>query len=153
MFSFALFFHIVGITLLAGGAVGGLILERQLYRYVLATPDKAIALAPLMSRYPVVIQIGAVVMLLSGLTMLAALHWIVVSQDWFIIKMILYVGLILNGSLVARPTGLQLKALIMQPVTAETNSRFLSLKRKMTIFHITEFSMLIAIYLLAIYRF
>ena len=153
MFSFALFFHIIGITLIAGGAVGGFILERQLYRYLLATPEKAIVLAPLMGRYPVIIQVGAVLMLLSGLTMLNALHWAVVSQSWFIIKMFLYVALILNGTLVARPTGLRLKALLMQPAGPGTTGRFLSLKRKMTIFHITEFSMLIAIYVLAIYRF
>jgi hypothetical protein len=67
--------------------------------------------------------------------------------------MFLYVALILNGTLVARPTGLKLKALLMQPAGPGTAERFLSLKRKMTIFHVTEFSMLLAIYVLAIYRF
>jgi len=153
IFSLGLFFHILGITLLAGGSLGGLLLERQLYRYFLTSPDKALALAPLMGRYPVVIQYGAILMLLSGITLLSALHWAVVSQAWFIIKMFLYVALILNGTLVARPTGLQLKELMTHPATNETKNRFHSLKRKMTIFHITEFSMLVAIYVLAIYRF
>ncbi|MGN6600797.1 MAG: DUF2269 family protein [Ginsengibacter sp.] len=153
LFPFALFFHIIGITLIAGGSIGGLVLERQVYRYFNQTPSKAVVLAPLMSRYPIIIQSGALLMLLSGLTMLYTLHWAVASELWFIIKMCLYVALILNGLLVAKPTGMKLGKLLALPQTEETNKQFHSLKRKMTIFHISEFSMLVMIYVLAIYRF
>src|SRR5690242_12130528 len=153
LFPFALFFHIIGITLIAGDSIGGLVLERQVYRYFNQTPSKAVVLAPLMSRYPIIIQSGALLMLLSGLTMLYTLHWAVASELWFIIKMCLYVALILNGLLVAKPTGMKLGKLLAMAPSETTNQQFRILKRRMTIFHITEFSMLAMIYLLAIYRF
>jgi hypothetical protein len=106
-----------------------------------------------MSKYPAIIQAGTLLMLLSGFLMLKALSWAVVGQWWFIVKMILVVALILNGMLVARPNGMKLKALVAQlnngqKVETELNA----VRKRMIVFHISEMSLLLIVYLLAVFQ-
>lgn len=154
LFSIGLFIHIVGITLIAGGSVGGLVLEAQIWKCLPGSPEKVRVLGPLMPKYPVIIQLGTLLMLVSGLVMLGALGWRMASQGWFIIKMVLVVALVLNGMLVARPNGMKLRTLVPrlmqgEAVMAEINQ----VRRRMTWFHISEMTMLVAVYLLAVFRF
>lgn len=155
LFPLGLFIHIIGITCIAGGSVGGLLLERLLWKHLKeAAPEKIPALTPLMSHYPIIIQTGTLLMLLSGLMMLWALGWVVAGQWWFIIKMLLVVALILNGSLVAKPNGARLLQLVPRLINGETlQPELAKLKRKMTLFHVSELTMLAVVYLLAIFRF
>lgn len=154
LFSIGLFIHILGITLIAGGSLGGLVLENQIWKSLPGSPERVQALSPLMPKYPIIIQAGTLLMLFSGLIMLGALGWAVAGQIWFIVKMLLVVALVLNGIWVAKPNGARLRALIPrlmqgEPVAAE----IAKVKRNMTVFHITEMTMLVVVYLLAVFRF
>lgn len=153
LFSIGLFIHIVGITCIAGGIIGGLVLENHLWKHLHQSPEKASILAPLMSKYPVIIQVGTLLMLLSGFLMLKALSWAVVGQWWFIIKMALVVALILNGMLVARPNGNRLRLLVGQMVNGQqVETELKMVRRKMLLFHISEMTLLIVVYLLAVFQ-
>jgi len=154
LFSIGLFIHIIGITFIAGGSLGGLVLENQIWKSLPTSPEKVRVLGPLMPKYPVIIQAGTLLMLVSGLVMLGALGWSIASQGWFIAKMLLVVALVLNGLLVAKPNGIKLRALIPrlmkgEPVTLE----IAKVKRTMTLFHLSEMTMLLLVYLLAVFRF
>lgn len=154
LFSFGLFIHIIGITCIAGGSIGGLILENHIWKQIRKSPEGVKVLGPLMSKYPVIIQVGTLLMLISGLMMLAAIGWVVAGQWWFVIKMIFVVALVLNGILIARPNGKKLQKLVSllmkgQPVQNELKM----VKKIMTLFHVSEMAMLLIVYLLAIFRF
>lgn len=154
LFPTALFIHIIGITCIAGGSIGGLFLEKHIWKNVRESPEKVHVLGPLMSQYPVIIQIGTVLMLISGLMMLDALGWVVAGQWWFIIKMILVVALVLNGMLIAKPNGAKLQMLVPRLINGENvKVEIAKVKKNMTWFHITELSMLVIVYLLAVFRF
>lgn len=154
LFSIGLFIHIIGITCIAGGSIGGLVLETQIWKHVRESPEKIHVLGPLMSKYPVIIQAGTLLMLFSGLIMLGAIGWGVAEQWWFIIKMMLVVALVLNGVLVARPNGQRLRTLVARLVHGENVTvEIARVKRNMTLFHATELSMLAIVYLLAVFRF
>jgi hypothetical protein len=154
LFPTALFIHIIGITCIAGGSIGGLFLEKHIWKNIRESPDKVEVLGPLMSQYPVIIQAGTLLMLISGLMMLKALGWVVAGQWWFIAKMILVVALVLNGLLVARPNGLKLRMLVPRLINGENvKTEIAQVKKNMTWFHISELSMLIIVYLLAVFRF
>lgn len=153
LFSIGLFIHIIGITCIAGGIIGGLVLENQIWKHVHRSPEKVSVLAPLMSKYPAIIQAGTLLMLLSGFLMLKALSWAVVGQWWFIIKMALVVALVLNGMLVARPNGNKLRVLVGQLVNGQSvETELKTIRKKMTIFHISEMTLLIVVYLLAVFQ-
>lgn len=154
LFSIGLFIHIIGITCIAGGSIGGLVLENQIWKHVRESPDKIHVLGPLMSKYPVIIQAGTLLMLASGLMMLGALGWHIAEQAWFIIKMLLVVALVLNGMLVAKPNGLRLQSLVPALVKGEqVQAEITKVKKNMTWFHISELTMLFLVYLLAVFRF
>ncbi|HEY5371839.1 MAG TPA: hypothetical protein VIJ75_22880 [Hanamia sp.] len=119
LFPTALFIHIVGITCIAGGSIGGLLLEKYIWKNVRESPEKVHVLGPLMSQYPVIIQVGTLLMLVSGLMMFEALGWVVAGQWWFIVKMIFVVALVLNGTLIAKPNGAKLLMLVPRLVNGE----------------------------------
>ncbi|SRR6185312_7288174 len=153
LFSIGLFIHIIGISCIAGGSVGGLILENHIWKHVRESPEKVSVLAPLMSKYPVIIQAGTLLMLLSGFLMLKALSWAVVGQWWFIIKMTLVVALVLNGMLVAKPNGSKLRVLVAQLVNGQpVETELKTVRKKMIAFHISEMTLLIVVYLLAVFQ-
>lgn len=154
LFSIGLFIHIIGITLIAGGSIGGLIMETHLWKLIRQSPENVSVMGPLMSKYPLIIQVGTLLMLISGLMMLRALGWIIASEGWFIIKMILVVALVLNGILVAKPNGKKIRVLIPQLIQGKPVHVELQLvRRKMIAFHISEMTMLVIVYLLAVFRF
>lgn len=71
--------------------------------------------------------------------MLAAIGWVAVLQQWFIIKMILVIGLSFSGFLIAGPNSKHLNKLIIRLINAEEASVELNkVKRNMTLFRITE---------------
>lgn len=110
-------------------------------------------LAPLMSKYPAVIQAGTLLMLLSGFLMLKALSWAVAGQWWFIIKMAFVVALVLNGMLVARPNGNKLRVLAGQLVNGQSvETQLKAVRKKMILFHVSEMTLLLAVYLLAVFQ-
>jgi hypothetical protein len=154
LFSIGLFIHIIGITCIAGGSIGGLVLESHIWKHIRESPEKVHVLGPLMPKYPVIIQAGTLLMLFSGLIMLGALGWSIAGQWWFIIKMLFVVALVLNGVLVARPNGARLRTLVPLLIKGENVKEEIGrVKRTMTLFHISELTMLLIVYLLAVFRF
>lgn len=154
LFSIGLFIHIIGITCISGGSIGGLILESHIWKQVRESPNNVHILGPLMSKYPIIIQAGTLLMFISGLIMLGALGWEVVSQWWFIVKMAIVVALVLNGTLVAKPNSARLRMLVPSLIKGENVAvQIGKVKRNMTLFHISELTMLLLVYLLAIFRF
>jgi hypothetical protein len=66
----------------------------------------------------------------------------------------LVVALVLNGMLVAKPNGAKLRMLVPRLIKGENvNAEIARVKKNMTWFHISELSMLIVVYLLAVFRF
>ncbi|MEO9005415.1 MAG: hypothetical protein ABI288_11795 [Ginsengibacter sp.] len=153
LFPIALFIHIIGITFIAGGSIGGLLLEKYIWKSIRESPEKVPVFGPLMVQYPAIIQVGTLLMLISGLMMLDALGWVVAGQWWFIVKMILVVALVLNGMLIAKPNSNRLLILVPRLVNGENvKVEIAKVKKNMTWFHISELSMLVVVYLLAIFR-
>jgi hypothetical protein len=92
-------------------------------------------------------------MLLSGFLMLKALSWAVVGQWWFIIKMALVVALVLNGMLIAKPNASKLRVLVGQLVNGQpVEAELKTVRKKMIVFHFSEMSLLIVVYLLAVFQ-
>jgi hypothetical protein len=144
-------FHIFGILLLAGGSIGGIIVERFFWQQAHKAPEKCEVLLPLLKRLPVLTLAGSLVILLSGLLMLKSLDWMIWGQLWFYTKITLYTLLVLNTTLVARPA----IGKIGQQITSGHPDKavLLALQRKMLRFHFIEFFMLILLLWVTMFRF
>lgn len=151
----AMILHFIGITGIAGGFFGNIFIERQLWKQLKVAPYRAVTLLPVIRVFPTVIQLGSIVMLISGLMLLSSLNWELKSEVWFSVKMILYLFFNLNCLLVAKPTSEKLGELIpnLFETDPEVNTELASLRRKMKWFHISELVIIIGIYIVSVYKF
>jgi hypothetical protein len=113
--SLGLFLHLLGLFLIAGGSVGGVAVEQMLWQRMRhQAVGQAIGLLPLLRLFPKFILIGSVLMPISGLMMLEQTNWVYWGHPWLIGKLVLYVLLVLNALLVAKPANDRLVQQIMQ---------------------------------------
>ena len=145
-----LFFHMVAIMLAAGGSVGAMLVEKQLWSRINERPDDARAMMPILKSAPRLIMVGLAFFLVSGLIMLSSVNWIYLTQPWFIIKFVLFLSLPVRGAIIGRPT---IKHIGMQISQSPTNmTALLPLKAKMLRFHIAQFCTIGVMFLLVLFK-
>lgn len=144
----ALAVHLVSLTVLAGGAVGAFVIHGALASTVQRSSSEAGVLAKSMMRYSLTAQLGSLLMLLSGLGLLAARQWADWGHPWLSIKLAIFVVLALNGPLVGRRAGTALGAALAngEPTSA------VGLLRRFTVFHVVQLTGLVVIIVLAVFR-
>ncbi|MBA4053408.1 MAG: hypothetical protein C0490_01725 [Marivirga sp.] len=96
-----LLLHIIGLTSIAGVTLVGYIMSRQFRKLYAQDKQKGFAIIEATSKLPMVATIGLLLLVLSGVTMLAATGGAYGEQLWFKIKMI-FVILIIAGSIFLR---------------------------------------------------
>ena len=150
IFKTGLFLHMIGIFLIAGGSLGSVITESLFWKNIRLGSDKAKGIAPLLIKFPPIIVKGAMLMIISGILMLYSVNWVFWGQTWFTIKLLLFISLVLNGRLAGRPTFMKIaeEAQLPEPHI----DKLLKLKSKITRFHIIQFTMLIVLIALVIFR-
>ena len=171
LWSLALLLHLGGITLLAAGTIGGLMLHRTIWRDLDDAPAQAAAAVRVGRHFPLMTQAGAVVMLLSGLALLATHQWVYVGQPWLTVKLSLYALLWLNGLFVARPAARQFSRVLPEWLAvhdllraavaveaapssrAEVAAALARVRRRLTIFHANQTLGLALIIILAVFKF
>lgn len=146
-----LLLHIFGIFCIAGGSIGSVILERRFWKLAYESPNTAKNFLPVLKTYPMIIQVGSLLMILSGLLMLQSLSWMLWGETWFYIKLSLFVLLILNGILVAKPTAGKIAKELNAPAPDKTVLG--TLQKKMRVFHTTEYAMMVILLVVTMFRF
>lgn len=106
----ALAIHLLCFAILSAGALGNKVLYGAMKGRIASAPAQAAVLAGAMLRFSIVAQVGAGLMLLSGIGLLSAERWAFWGQGWLYAKLALFVVLVINGPVVARPAAQQLVA-------------------------------------------
>ena len=150
IFHIGLLFHIIGIFLIAGGSIGNLVVEKLFWHYIGQFSEKSKTLSVLLSRFPKIILAGSMLMLASGLLMLYSVNWTFWGQTWLTIKLCLYSVLLFNGLLIARPTLAKIVSEVQSPQFQM--QALLDLKKKMTRFHIIQFSVFLLLLIVVIFK-
>jgi hypothetical protein len=145
-----LFIHMVAIILVGGGSVGGVMVEKQLWKKIKDRSSEAKALLPLVKSTAGLIMAGIVVFLVSGLIMLYSVHWAYLSQPWFVIKFCLFLMLPLRGALIGRPTMVRVGSQVNQDIN--NLPEFMKLKSKMNRFHMIQYLIVATILFLVIFK-
>ena len=97
LFHIGLFFHMIGIMIASGGSIGAILTERLLWKSIDNRSANAGELVIGLQNSTRIILIGLVVFILSGLTMLYALNWILLKNPWFDAKLFCFMLLPLRG--------------------------------------------------------
>jgi uncharacterized membrane protein len=141
--------HLLAFSLVATGLIANnvlLVVVRGMVRR--GTSADAVVLVRLTMPFAIVFLVGAGLLLLSGVGMLAERHWAMWGQLWLTVKLLLFAVMILNGRLVARPAAL---ALVDALAAGRTEGAATPLKR-LALYHVVQTTVLAAIVVLAVLK-
>ena len=142
----ALAIHLLCFAFLAGGSIGAKVLHGAMRSNIAGAPAQAAVLLSAMLRFSIVAQIGGGLMLVSGIGLLAAEHWAYWGQAWLYAKLALFVLLMANGPLVARPAAMQLLGALE---SGGSGAAVAAPLKRLEIFHLVQLTGLVGIVLLA----
>jgi len=145
----ALAIHLICFAVLAAGGLGAKVLHGAMRAAIDSSPGDAAVLLRTMLRFAVVAQVGAGLMLLSGLGLLASEHWGYWGMGWLNAKIALFVVLVLNGPLVARPAANKLLSALTSGATGDEVAVPL---RRLDLFATVQVIGLVGIVLLAVLK-
>lgn len=144
--------HITGFTLMAGTIAADFAINRRLGKYLITDKLKAMSMLESATAFPRLIGIGGALLLVTGIGMVIVLKGVVAHMLWFRIKMILVVFVVLNGSIVLRRQAGRLKVLLQDNGNG-VNNQILALSRNMSVFHVIELLLFLAIFFLSVFQF
>ncbi|WP_315814767.1 hypothetical protein [Paraflavitalea speifideaquila] len=150
----SLWFHIIGITLLAGTTVTDFVLTRKFWTFYAKDRTEGILVRKMSDKLPLLIVAGIVLILLSGVGMMTILHSVLGLMLWFRIKMALVVVVILNGVVFGRRLATQLNRLLAAgPAQTPDEQSLNRVKRNLQLFHIAQLALFGIIFLLSAFKF
>jgi uncharacterized membrane protein len=104
-YSIGLFLHIIGIIMIAGGFLGAYMVARRFWQQGNTDIFKAGAILPLMKTLPIIIQLGVLLQVITGIIMLHSRTWKYLGENWLTIKLILVALAFANGLMVYKKLG------------------------------------------------
>ena len=147
----ALALHLLCLVLLAAGGVGGGFLHLAVARMVRTEPREALAVARIGARFGMLATAAALLMLATGVGLLATRGWADVGQPWLSAKLTIFVALFLNGLLVAKPNGARLGAAIAAAAGGGGAAAVDAPLRRMGVFHAVQSAGLVTLILLGVF--
>jgi hypothetical protein len=154
IYQIALVTHIVGITIMAGATFIDFMIFKQFWRIFPEDKAKGAVIEDILNRLQRYMGIGMLVIIASGILMMAYLHQVWGQQIWFQIKMGLLVLIVINGLGIRRRLGSKLKGLLTDPATDGSFELKLSkLKSNVTIVHAFQLLFFIIIFVLSVFKF
>ena len=145
----ALAIHLVCFAVLATGGLGAKVLHGAMRGKIESSPAQAAVLLSATLRFAVVAQVGAGLMLVSGIGLLWVEHWAYWGHGWLMAKLVLFVILALNGPLVARPAAQELLSVL---TSGGSGAAVAAPLRRLEVFHTVSVIGLTGIVLLAVLK-
>jgi hypothetical protein len=150
LYNISLVLHITGLTLMAGTTVADSILYRQFWKQYNSNPIQSTGTLQASGKLAVLFGLGFLLLLASGITIMALTHGLYGEQLWFRVKMVLVVAILVNGLAVGRRTGLAIRKAVIQ---ASGNVTLSALRRRLALFHFLQLVLFIAIYIMGVFKF
>ena len=113
--SIGLLFHMFGIIMIARGFLGAFIVEQRFWKQVNSDISKSGAILPIMKTLPLIIQVGLLIQVISGVVLLHARNWQYWGENWLSIKLIFVALAFANGILVGKRLGGKIGAQVFSP--------------------------------------
>lgn len=162
MYQIALITHIVGITLMAGTTLVEYLLTRHFWKLYASDRSRAIATNEDGFNFHLIVNIGIILLILSGATMLVITQGVFAKQIWFQIKIGLIVIIAINGSAFGRKQDAKLKRLISkEKLNFQDDPRgqenrkddLMKVKNRLDLFYISQLIMFLTVFTLSVFKF
>lgn len=159
----ALIIHIVGITLMAGTTLVEYLLTKHFWKRYASDRSGAITSNEDGFNFHLLVNVGVIMLILSGVTMLVIFQGAFAKQIWFQIKIGLIIIIAINGSVFGRGQDLKLKRLISleklnfhhEDSRGQENREedLMRVKHRLDLFYMSQLSMFLAVFTLSIFKF
>jgi hypothetical protein len=163
LYQIALITHIVGITLMAGTTLVEYLLTKHFWKLYTSDRSRAITTNEEGFNFHLLIDIGIILLILSGVTMLVITQGVFAKQIWFQIKIGLIIIIAINGSVVGRRHDVKLKRLISleklnfhqdhSPGQENRKEDLMKVKNRLDLFFISQLLMFLIIFTLSVFKF
>jgi len=153
VYNIALVTHIVGITLMAGATFIDFIVFQLFWKAYPSDKTKSIVIEDMLHRLQRFMGIGMLVILVSGVVMMAYLHEVWGQQIWFRVKMGVLVLVIINGLGIRRRMGSKLKRLLTEESLPDFDGKRSMLKRNITLVHAFQLLFFLIMFTLSVFKF
>jgi hypothetical protein len=144
--------HLAALTLMAGTTLVDYLSYASFWKLYYKERERSLGLLQLMDKFSRLIGIGAAILILSGIGMMALTHGVFGEQLWFRIKFGLVILLILNGLLVGRKQGVKLRKLIVDG-SPDAPVQITNIKANLNKFHLIQLGIFFLIILLSAFKF
>jgi small-conductance mechanosensitive channel len=146
--------HITGITMMAGATLTDYVIFNQFWKFYPSDKPRAMAIRDGMSKLPMLIGAGIILLILSGVGMMAITKGVFGEQVWFRIKFGLVLLVIVNGLAVGRRQGTKLRGLLVKQAEGEqTEEAIMKVKNNLRLFHMVQLFVFLIIFVLSVFKF
>lgn len=149
----ALVAHITGLTIMAGATVADAVITRQFWKSYLEDKSRALGINQAMLKIPVLFGTGILLLVLSGVAMMAMTGGAYGEQFWFRIKFGLVILIIVNGLAVGRRLGSRLRKLLAAETEGVPAAGLLPIREKLNVFHAVQLTLFLIIFVLSVFKF
>ena len=142
----------MGFVMVAGTTVADFIAFRQFWNQYELDAVKGRAVFQAISKFPILFRIGIILIILSGVGMMAITHGVFGEQLWFRIKFALVIMVILNGLITGRRQSRRLGR-ILNAELPDNFVKFARVKGNLKMFHYVQLTLLFIILFLSVFKF
>ncbi|MBS1689677.1 MAG: hypothetical protein JSS96_13195 [Bacteroidetes bacterium] len=154
LYHIALVTHIIGITVAAGAALSSYIITRQFWKQYAYDKRKAQSVQETIAAFRLLPRIGLLLLILSGVSMMALTKGVFGEQIWFRIKFGLVLIIIVHGIVMGRRQVTKLKKILAREAIGEqVDVQLLKIKGSLNRFHIIQISLFITVFVLSVFKF
>ncbi|MBT1700124.1 hypothetical protein KK083_24765 [Fulvivirgaceae bacterium PWU4] len=153
IYSATLVVHVVGIVLMAGTAFIDLFTFRYFWKRYGEDKEQGLVVENIAFGLQRFMGVGMLLILLSGIGMMAYLHQVWGQQLWFRIKMAVLVLIIVNGLGLRRALGNKLRRILGADATTDVALQLSKVKARMTIIQYLQLLLFIVIFTLSVFKF
>jgi hypothetical protein len=151
---FFLVLHIIGLSVMAGTTGVGYFCLSYFWRQYPRDKARAAVLLPVLVNFRFLFAGAFILLLISGIGMVALSHGAFAEQLWFRVKMGILVLVILNGAIIGgRATRGLRKTIAEELAGANVERRRKALKGRIRAVHIIQLLLFVAIFTLSVYKF
>ena len=148
-----LVFHLTGLVLMAGMSVADMLAYNSFWKQYAIDKQKGMVLLNASAAYQKYRGMGAALLLLTGVCMMALTHGAFGEQLWMRIKISIVVLLLINGPVIGRVQGTKLKNLISADNQPGDAQEIITLKNRVNLAAVFNLIFLAAIVILSVFKF
>jgi hypothetical protein len=144
--------HLTGLVVLAGTTFINYLLLKNFWKVFDLERDRSVTLYKAMAVFPRLTGIGIVLLILTGIGMMALTRGVFGEQLWFRVKFGLVIVLILNGVLVGRRQASKLGKIVTDR-SPGTIQQIMQIRINLNWFHLVQLIIFFAIIFLSVFKF